>query len=354
MPGSGKSSTSFRRRLAAVNQSVREIKPAQVRAAITGRNAAFALGAAFVVILIWIFNAGPGGDDDKTAALRGTEAVSPSAVVEDMTKPTTDDGADEEDSPARQAALKRPKIDPLYQENVEVDVSSRSVPVTAGFSGQRIVVFGAVHNSQQASKEQGLYDVVVVLEGEKSPLITRRKSNVAGIWINTNSVKFKNAPSYYMISSNRPIEQISTPRVFDEHEIGFRHVRLEPVEGALEGKSEEEIQSFREALVRLKANEGLYQKRDSSVQFIGKSLFRTSVDLPANVPIGTVIARTYLFRDAELIAENTAAFQLERRGFEELMYSFAFDYPLFYGMFAVLMAVGAGLAASAIFSKGSH
>ena len=355
-------SNKFRRRLADANRNVRAIKPQQVRAALTSRNAAFALGAAIVVILIWIFNAGR-HEDPATAVLRETGVAPPSAIVEDMKEqqkpvavPIEDAAPDQLEArqPHQAALAKKPFHNPDYQESVEVDVSAKSVAITAAFSGQRIVVFGAVHKSLQASAEQGLYDVVVILEGMKTPLITRRKSNVAGLWINTKSVEFANVPSYYMISSTRPIEEISTPRVFDAHQIGFRHVHIEPEPGQATKMSEAQLNTFRQAIVRLKAKEGLYQKKQTGVVFIGRSLFRTSIDLPANVPIGTVVARTYLFRDAELIAENTVKVQLERQGVEALLYSFAFDYPALYGLFAVFMAVCAGLAASALFNRGSH
>ncbi|MBU1210127.1 MAG: TIGR02186 family protein [Alphaproteobacteria bacterium] len=262
---------------------------------------------------------------------------------------------EQEKAERRRAALAdRTVQNPNFDESVEVDISTRSVAITSGFSGQRIVVFGAVHNSLQASPQQGLYDVVVVLEGAKSKLISRRKSNVAGLWINTQSVEFESVPSYYTISSTRPIVEISTPRVFDEYGIGFQHIRIEPRAADAAKLGPAELQSFRESIIRLKAGEGLYQRRPTGVEFIGRSLFRTSIDLPANVPIGTVVARTYLFRDAELIAENTAAVELQRQGLEALMHSFAFDYPLLYGMLAVAIAVGAGLAASAVFSRGAH
>jgi uncharacterized protein (TIGR02186 family) len=358
----------IRRRIALTNRSIRKLSMKELRAAVTGRNAAFALGAAIVVALIWIFNF-RGTEDSRTVALRETGAAPPSAIVNELTKPVDDTtkpapkapvpGSPVDPKEAKDAALRRSDTErrfidnPNYRESVEVDISTRSVAVTSGFSGSRIVVFGAVHNSLQASAEQGLYDVVVVLEGAETPLTARRKSNVAGIWINTQSVVFEGVPSYYTISSTRPIEQISIPRLFDEHEIGFRHVRILPSRSS-PNLSEAELQGFREAIVRLKAKEGLYQKKETGVKFIGRSLFRTSIDLPANVPIGTVVARTYLFRDAELIAKNTAEVELERQGLEALMYTFAFDYPLLYGIFAVAVAVAAGLVASAAFNRGAH
>lgn len=364
MPGSGKFRQKFRQRFEDANRSIRSIKREDLRSAMTGRNAAFALGAAVVVVLIWVFNLG-GGEDPTTTALRETGASLPSAIMEEMNKTAPPAEPSVLDAPAEEIAREKEERrlaaqadrtiqNPNFDESIEVDISTRSVAVTSAFSGQRIIVFGAVHNSLQASAEQGLYDVVVVLEGEKTKLTSRRKSNVAGLWINTQSVEFNDVPSYYTMSTTRPIAEITSPSILDQHQIGFNHIHIEPAGAAVGKMSKDELKSFREAIIRLKAVEGLYQRKPTGVQFIGRSLFRTSIDLPANVPIGTVTARTYLFRDAELVAQNTAAVELERQGLEALMYSFAFDYPLFYGIFAVAMAVGAGLAASAVFSRASH
>ncbi len=370
-------SVRMRRQFSFLLRSIRQTRPRHIRAALTGRNAIFALGAVLTALAIWYFEIG-GSVDPKTAALREAGGAAPAEIAKEMAQDTDGDKA-----ATRKADLEAPPVSkvpeapdpsrkakdaeapvygppspavkmPGYDETIEIDVSTRSVGITSGFTGQRIVIFGAVHNSLQVSAEQDLYDVVIVVEGVKTPLISRRKSNVAGLWINTQSVQFKKVPSYYTISSSRPIEEISTPKVLNAHQIGFRHVRIIPV-AADEGKlPKEQLAKFREALVRLKASEGLYQKHERGVDFIGKSLFRTTIDLPANVPIGPVVTRAYLFRDAELIAKNAAGVQLQRQGLEAWMHTFAFDYPLFYGLFAVAMAVSAGLAASAVFSRSGH
>ncbi|MEQ1611825.1 MAG: TIGR02186 family protein, partial [Hyphomicrobiaceae bacterium] len=100
------------------------------------------------------------------------------------------------------AAVNPPAPPPVIElrETVQADVSTRSVAITSSFTGTEIVIFGAVDNSRQTSAESGLYDVVIVLEGTPTRLVSRRKSNVGGIWINTQSVTFEAVPSYYAIA----------------------------------------------------------------------------------------------------------------------------------------------------------
>lgn len=243
-----------------------------------------------------------------------------------------------------------PKEAPLPKERVEADVSTRSIAVTSGFTGTEIIVFGSVDNSRQPSAEAGYYDVAVVVEGGSAPLVARRKSNVAGLWINTASAAFTSVPSYYAITSTRPLEEIADPSILEQNAIGLDNVRLTPSAAASE-LSAVELKDYRAAVVRLKEREELFLRDDYGVAFIGRSLFRSSVELPPNVPVGPLTARVYLFREGELLSTYTTSVRLEREGIELVLYHFAMNYPLLYGVFAVIVAVAAGLLASTGFRR---
>ena len=115
---------------------------------------------------------------------------------------------------------------PGAKESVQADVSARTVAVTSSFSGTEIVIFGAVDNSQQPSAESGYYDIVIVVEGVPGRQVVRRKSNVAGLWLNTSSATFDLVPSYYAIASTRPIDEIAPEEFRASHGMGFQHLRF--------------------------------------------------------------------------------------------------------------------------------
>jgi len=237
-------------------------------------------------------------------------------------------------------------------ERIEADVSTRSVEVTAAFTGHEILVFGSIDNSQQPAGESGYYDVVVVVEGAPEPTVVRRKSDVAGLWINTSSVIFASVPSYYAIASTRTIDEIAGPNVLDKLAIGFAHIKLTPEPGYQWSYGEEQLSAFKAAVIRLKRQEGLYvMEAKDGVTFIGRSLFRSTIALPANVPVGPLVARVFLFREGEVISAHIARVTLERAGLERLLHSFAFRYPFSYGVFAIILAVLLGLLASAYFRR---
>ena len=225
------------------------------------------------------------------------------------------------------------------RETVQADVSARSVAVTSGFSGTEVIVFGAVNNSRQASAESGYYDVVIAVEGTPTRLVARKKSRVLGVWLNTTSITFESVPSYYTIVSTRPLDEIADPVVLRENDIGFDYVRMTPIRGWETGVSTADLEDFKASVIDIKRRSGLYFESQLGVAFIGPSLFRASINLPANVPVGPLVARVHLFRDGRLLHTFPARVNLRREGLERELFTFAFSYPLLYGLATVLISL---------------
>jgi len=249
--------------------------------------------------------------------------------------------------PSPPSATTDPNAEPP-RETVQADVSTRNVPVTSNFSGTEIVVFGAVDHSRQPSAEAGLYDVVIVVVGTPTRLTVRRKGRFAGLWLNTDSMTFDSVPSYYAIASTRPLDEIASPEVLKSTGIGFDYVPMELSKSAAK-RTAAEVRAFRQAIVTLKNKDRLFTTNEYAVAFIGRSLFRASIDVPANVVVGPFETRVFLFRNGELLSQYKAKLELHRQGFEELMYGLAFRKPLIYGLSIIGIAMGSGLLAAMAF-----
>lgn len=231
------------------------------------------------------------------------------------------------------------------QESVETDVSAREIAIESNFTGVRIVVFGSISNSRQTTPESGIYDLAVVIRGPEEPLISRRKERVMGIWINTSARAYQNVPGFYAVLSTRPLDEIADRKTLNKYGIGFRSLVLE------RRGPDAPPDPYRDAIIRIKESKGLYRKSDFGVAFIGKSLFRATVDLPADVPVGEYWADVFVFREGQLLSHSSSRLNIQKQGFERLMYTMAFDYPLLYGIAAVIVAILAGLLASALFRR---
>ena len=194
----------------------------------------------------------------------------------------------------------------------------------------------------------GSYDIIVALEGPRRPATVRRKERVAGIWVNRHSVRFEPIPASYSISSTRPLDSIAKQIVLSAHDVGIQNIRLVPTGQIGDGSM---IGSFREAMLRIMQQSGLYQRDPSGVQFISQSLFRASVRLPANIPVGGHTVRAELYRNGQYVTQKTIQLRVVKTGLEQFTYNLAHQYSLIYGIIAVAFALFTGWLSSVIFRK---
>lgn len=225
---------------------------------------------------------------------------------------------------------------PVRAQPLVFDLSSHLVAITTGFSGTEMLLFGAT---------EGEGDVVVILRGPDSETVVRRKSRVAGIWINTDSVAFTNAPTFYRVASSRPLDEITTPALRQRHQIGLENLRLTAA------AQRPDIDVFRAGLIRNKERRDLYSSEVGRVAFLGPRLFRTRVELPANVPPGAYTAEVLLLRNRQVVAAQTTPMFVSKIGVGAEVYDFAHRYAAVYGILAIAVAVLAGWGAGVAFRK---
>lgn len=218
------------------------------------------------------------------------------------------------------------------------DLSSHLIAISTGFTGTDVVLFGAT---------DGPGDVAVVVTGPRAPVTVRRKDRIAGVWINQASVVFPQAPSFYSVATNRPLERFTDPALLERHQIGLHHLKLE----AEQPVSQHRQIVFREALIRNKERQGLYGRTTGQVSFLGERLFRTTIQFPANVPTGLYNVGVFLIRDGEVVSAQTTPLVVSKAGFSAEIFEFARGRPFAYGVLAVLGALAGGWAAAAMFRK---
>ncbi len=221
---------------------------------------------------------------------------------------------------------------------VLADLSKYAISIDSGFTGTDVLLYGAVD-------EEG--DLVVVVRGPDERVSIRRKDRVAGIWVNQDEIEFRDAPSYYLVASRKPLDEIA-PRNFRElHQIGLDALKLT----AASARPEEEVEPFREALVRNRRRDGLYSESIGAMKFLGNRLFSTSVHFPANVPEGNYRAEVFLIRDGKVISAQTTRMFINKSGFLWQINFYAHSQPELYGLAAILVALLAGWIAAVAFRK---
>ena len=226
------------------------------------------------------------------------------------------------------------------------DISARSIEIRYSFTGAQLLLFGAIlYPGGRVPRDPA--DVIVVLKGPVEPILVRQKQKIAGIWMNADSNRFRSAPSFYAVASSAPVRQLVDERTAAIYELGLQDLQLSPGGGALPEKE----RRFEAGLLDLKKREGLYAEHPHGVEISEGVLYRARISIPSQVPVGTYTAETFLVDDGKVIAAATKEIEIGKSGFERWVALMARRQAFLYGLASVLLSLGLGWAAAAIFRR---
>ena len=226
------------------------------------------------------------------------------------------------------------------------DISARKVEIRYSFTGAQLLLFGAIiYPGGRAPNRPS--DVVVVLRGPVQPILVREKQKIAGIWMNSDSNRFRSAPSYYSVASSRPITDLVDERTASIYELGLHNLQLSPGGGALPEKE----RRFEAGLLDLRSRKGLYAESPHGVEISDGVLYRAVITIPSQVPVGTYTAETFLIDRHKVIAAATRDIQIDKSGFERFVALAARRHGFEYGLACVVLSLGLGWAAAAAFRR---
>ncbi len=228
-------------------------------------------------------------------------------------------------------------------------LSSDVISIQSNFTGTDIVIFGqASHITRQPDSPEG-YELAIVVEGPPQDITTRRKGRFLGVWVNREAERFQGVPSFYAVASTIDIGHMARRELLDDLGIGLNHINL-----AVSGASNVPLSDrddFRREFIRLRREMGLYSEQETSIEFLTDTMFRTDIPLPANIPVGNYKVKSFLFLRGEVVSQTEENLEVAKIGFEQITFRLAQNYPFFYGLLAVSLAIFTGWLASVIFRR---
>lgn len=240
---------------------------------------------------------------------------------------------------ATQMAAQEAAETAMPDEPLLIALSTQRIEIDSSFAGTSILLFGATDVAG---------DVVVSVRGPEEPVVVRRKRRSFGLWVNREAIAFRNVPGYYAVAASRPLEEIMPAELLDQKQLGSDRVLLEAIWFDTSGDADE----FRAALHRHREQDSLYRAQPAQVELIDERLFRTTIELPANVPTGAYRIDALLLVDGEILSARTAALRIEKTGFSAEIHDFTFEDEALYGIIAIALALVAGWLGSFAFRKG--
>ena len=241
--------------------------------------------------------------------------------------------------------------------HVVADLSEDLVEITSGYHGTELLLFGAYRGRPGD-------DLILEVRGPSTDLLQRRKEQKAGIWVNVETVKWIAVPSFYHLFSTRPLTEIAGSEALGDARIGADTLGLRMAQAAGgnngHGAGDDSVigapvagtAAQTEGLARNMTRMGLWGTKSNAVATQQDMLYRTALSLPSNVPPGAYVIRVLHFRDGVAINESKTDMNVRKAGLSALIYRFAHDYSLFYGLFAIAFAVASGWLAAVAFRRG--
>ncbi|UTO27790.1 TIGR02186 family protein [Bartonella harrusi] len=237
-------------------------------------------------------------------------------------------------------------VDQIDHETIQIIVTTNRIMVDTQFDGRDLYIAGVLENIGSLYSRQNHYDIVVILEGQARPMVMREKKRNAGVWVNADSLVFKNVPLFYSMVTTRDIDEISSVEEYKRLGLGLSYLLLKTDE-----KDQEKVQIFRDELIKLQKAKNLYHEEVGGVRFGSGTLFTAHFRLPANTPVGHYQARAYLFRDGQFIDSATTTLEIVKAHIAYTIFHVAHKHSFLYGIVAVIVAISTGFLCRLMFRK---
>ena len=217
-----------------------------------------------------------------------------------------------------------------------------SVLLTSNFNGAKLTMFGAVQLAGDTNT-----DIVIVIRGPNRQAWITKKSKIMGLWIGQKRVYFDAAPTFFGVASTRPIDEIAPKDTQSLYGMNAES-QLNPHQNTL---SKQEIESFKSEFVTAREKQKLYINAPKAVQFMENGLFRADIKLPDLTPPGLYTVKVMVIKNKRPVDSTLQSFEVTKVGFERFIFQFARDNTFVYGLFGLLLALGAGFLSARLFRR---
>ncbi len=228
------------------------------------------------------------------------------------------------------------------EEKIVLGLSQDEVAITASFNGSDILIYGAIQRDSPAPTDS-VMGIIITVSGPAAPVTVRRKERMFGIWVNRDSVNVDSAPSFYAVAGSAPLSLI----LKDIEDLRYKITIPRAIRSV--GSTLEGAQDFTDALIRIRAGDGLYQVLVNQVDLEKQTLFDTRIVLPSNLTEGNYDTRIFLTRNGTVIDQYDTIIPVNKVGLERWLFNLAHEAPVSYGLLSLAIAAVAGWMASAVF-----
>ncbi|MCL4503577.1 MAG: TIGR02186 family protein [Deltaproteobacteria bacterium] len=236
------------------------------------------------------------------------------------------------------------------QQKVVTSASKHLIEIGLSYHGEQIHFFGVSPVRD--------CDLIVRLTAEKSEEVKlSMKGRVGPFWMAVKQYEVTDAPFMYKIHSTKPIEQIVSPETAQELELGYAAVQKKMKLHLVRGDAApEDADLVFKGLVKIKEEANLYNivSDPARLEIAEGRLYKHYFRFPPAATEGSYIVESFAFKDKQLVGYGKDVILIKKVGLEHWLTDISQNYPLLFGIMAVIIALGVGLLVGMIFKKGGH
>lgn len=238
---------------------------------------------------------------------------------------------------------------PARAEELVLALSTREVAITSTYTGADITVFGLIERDANTLTRTGTYDIVANVQGPSGDIVIQRKGKFGPIWLTDNRRRYAKVPLYFSVLSSRPLVDIVDDTIRQRLKLGLEFF----LPGASSPETEKDVDDFgfRNALLRLRREEGGLAQNEKAITMIRPNLFTARISLPAKAPTGLYLVNISVLSDGVPLKTVQAGFVVRKVGFDAFVANAARFNAWAYALFTVLMAIALGWIANVVFRK---
>lgn len=241
-------------------------------------------------------------------------------------------------------------ITPEAKQKVVTAASKNLIEIGLSYRGDQIHFFGV--NPVPGT------DLIIKLTAEKDEEIKFSvKGKVGPFWMTVKQYDVTGAPFMYKIHASKPVKEIVSEATAQELELGYPAIRHKMKMHLSKGEAApEDADKVFQGMLKIKERAILYNIVEDPARFQvaeGK-LFKHYFRFPPAATEGRYQVESFCFQKGQLVGYGKDIIEIKKVGLESWLTETSQNQPVFFGIMAVLIAMGAGLLVGVIFRKGGH
>jgi uncharacterized protein (TIGR02186 family) len=238
---------------------------------------------------------------------------------------------------------------PALAQEMVVTLSTREVAITSNFTGAEVTAFGLIERDARFATRAAPFDVVATVQGPAGEVLLHQKDRFGPIWLTAARKRFGGVPLHFALLSARPLAEIADADTAARLKLGLEHHLILPPPLSLAQAQEDA--GFRNAMLRLRAEEGASIIDASAITMIRPNLFTAKVQLPGKAPTGLYLINISVLSEGVVLRTVQSGFVVRKVGIDGLLANAARAQPGYYALTTIILAILLGWIANIVFRR---